>query len=41
MMRAYTLGILQSLSHDDKPIKDNDIVEWANKKVFVFVAGER
>ena len=36
MMRAYTLGILQSLSENqEKPIKDSDIVDWANQKVNV------
>ena len=34
MMRTYTVGLLQSLSEDkNKPIKDGDIVNWANNKV--------
>jgi len=30
LMRAYTLEILKKLSGSDKPITDNDIVEWVN-----------
>lgn len=34
MMRSYTVGLLQSLSKDkSKPIKDADIINWANNKV--------
>jgi hypothetical protein len=29
-MRAYTLTVLQKLSGSSKPIKDQEIVEWAN-----------
>ena len=29
-MRAYTLSVLQKLSGSDKPIKDQEIVEWVN-----------
>ena len=33
LMRAYTLSVLQKLSGSSKPIKDQEIVEWANAKL--------
>lgn len=32
-MRAYTLVILQKCAGSDKPIKDDEIVAWANEKL--------
>lgn len=32
-MRAYTLSVLKDLTKSDKPITDNDIISWANKKL--------
>ena len=29
-MRAYTLSVLQKLAGSDKPIKDQEIIEWTN-----------
>ena len=33
LMRAYTVSVLQQLAGSDKPITDQEIVEWANEKV--------
>lgn len=33
LMRAYTLAILRDLTKSDKPIVDQDIVNWANQKL--------
>ena len=33
LMRAYTLAVLRDLTKSDKPIVDQDIVNWANKKL--------
>lgn len=30
LMRAYTLSVLQKLAGSDKPIKDQEIVDWTN-----------
>lgn len=32
-MRAYTLAVLRDLTKSDKPIVDQDIINWANKKL--------
>ncbi len=37
LMRAYTVSVLQKLAGSDQPIKDQDIVDWANGTVsYVF-----
>ena len=33
LMRAYTVSVLQKLAGSDQPIKDQDIVDWANGTV--------
>ena len=33
LMRAYTLSVLQKLSGSDRPIKDQEIVDWVNAKL--------
>ena len=36
LMRAYTLSLLAKLSTDGKPVTEAQIIQWANKKVFLF-----
>ncbi|KAK7098895.1 plastin-2-like [Littorina saxatilis] len=33
LMRAYTLAILSKIAENDKPISDNEIIEWVNSKL--------
>ncbi|KYQ96696.1 actin bundling protein [Tieghemostelium lacteum] len=33
LMRAHVLSILNALSQDGKPIGDNEIIDWTNKKL--------
>jgi hypothetical protein len=33
-MKAYIMMLLQKLASDGKPIGDNEIIQWANEKVF-------
>lgn len=33
LMRAYTLAVLRDLTQSDKPVVDQDIVNWANQKL--------
>ena len=35
LMRAYTLSLLAKLSTDGKPVTEAQIIQWANKKVFL------
>ena len=30
LMRAYTLSVLQRLAGSDKPISEDEIIDWAN-----------
>ena len=32
-MRAYTLAILSKIAENNKPILDNEIIDWVNNKV--------
>ncbi len=34
LMKAYVISLLQKLTDDGKPIGDNEIIQWANEKVF-------
>ena len=36
LMRAYTLSLLAKLSTDGKPVTEAQIIQWANKKVFLY-----
>ena len=33
LMRAYTLAILSKIAENNKPILDNEIIDWVNSKV--------
>lgn len=38
LMKAYIMSLLQKLAEDGKPIGDNEIIQWANEKVFNLIS---